>query len=295
MMSNHTAEESQDAMTAKFAAVVGRVLDAWPDWQAVDWPGLHPRLAVLRHGLVEMTLRVLPERQSAQLNYTVCVPSLGGDQTTLCDRNISLRYSVAAVAGKLMGAIADALPQAQARLADYVGLVKRFRHETATLHTVWQLLGGAKPSYTFYHCSAGSCGAAEIGVSVQECNRFNLDARNLTNREVLAIAQLLAARAFQPVAPHPRDTLKVNELGIVYCVDVVTAPAQLIHSGRPNSLRPYAIIWKLEDDEWNAYAQLDHTERHILTHCGSSFPTDDAFAEAAATLAGHLAARQEPE
>jgi hypothetical protein len=78
----------------------------------------------------------------------------------------------------------------------------------------------------------------------------------------------------------------VDDLGIVYCVDAMVGKD--LETGRK---RVYKIVWKLEADEWDALANIDHEDVIILTKCGTTFPSEDDFADAAAHLERHLGIR----
>ena len=108
--------------------------------------------------------------------------------------------------------------------------------------------------------------------------------RHLANHQVLAIAKALNAKEPPLTFPHPSETLKVDELGIVYCTDTMVG-ASLEY---PDEEHLYTIKWQLDGDEWTAFANVDGEQKYLLSTAGVTFPSDDDFAEAAANLERHL-------
>jgi len=269
-------EEIKGADT--FAQVVERYRTMWADWELVDTPGDHPTHAILRKGLVQVNLN-LQTRKMPVLSCTIDIPNLSGTRTTIGGKVIPMDRSVTDITAKVFGLVAEKIAKANDEIAALTELVMNYRVETETLHQVWHMLGGTKPTYTYFHRTGSRNDEASIGISATGRNRFDLDAHNLTNRQVLEIAKILCQDEAALTFPHPSETLKVDELGIIYCVDTMVGADLEI-----GTKRIYKVVWKLEDDEWDAVANVDDEDIVILSKCGSTFPGDEDFAAAAANL-----------
>ena len=138
--------------------------------------------------------------------------------------------------------------------------VKNCQPESETLRKVWELLGGNKPTYT--HFKREYAAGPDIAIAREGRNLIDMKLRHLANHQVLAIAKALNTQEPPLTFPHPSETLKVDELGIVYCTDTMVG-ASLEY---PDEQHLYTIKWQLDGDEWTAFANVDGEQKYLLIH-----------------------------
>lgn len=160
--------------------------------------------------------------------------------------------------------------------------MKDCQPESETLRKVWELLGGNKPTYTGYLREFGP--GPDITIAREGHNSMVMKLRHLANHEVLAIAKALNTKPEPLIFPHPSETLKVDELGFIYCTDTMVGASVEY----PDEQHLYTIKWQLQDGEWKATANVAGWEQYLLSTADATFPSDDNFGEAAANLERHL-------
>lgn len=279
-------DPDREVLQDKFRAVVDHFSATNPDWQPDDIPGSPRSRARFRRGRVQLDLELhMGKSGNGNLTYSYTTPHINSGRVLARSAILQLKPKVEAIVTKLVEAYAVALPNIDTALRMYERDVKNCQAESETLRKVWELLGGTKPSYT--HFKREYAAGPDIEIAREGRNLMGMKLSHLANHQVLAIAKTLGDKEPPLTFPHPSETLQVDELGIVYCTDTMVG-ASIEY---PDDTRVYTIKWRLEDNEWNAYANVDGQEKYMLTTANVTFPSDDNFAEAAANLERHLEIR----
>ena len=270
----------------KFTAIVDYFLATNPDWERADIAGQFPSRARLRKGHVQLDLELhMGKGGNGNLTYSYTTPHITGSRVLNRSSVLQLKPKVEAIVAKLVTGYAASLFHIDTALRIFERDVKNCQPESETLHKVWELLGGDKPTYS--HFKREYTAGPDIFIGRKGRNLMEMRLNDLANHQVLAIAKALNTEPPPITFPHPSETLKVDDLGFVYCIDTMIG-ATLEY---PDDMRLYTIKWQLDGEDWTATANVDGKEKYLLNSPGVTFPSDDAFAEAAANLERHLEIR----
>lgn len=276
-------DPDREVLQDKFRTVVDHFSATNPDWQPDDIPGSPRSRARFRRGRVQLDLELhMGKSGNGNLTYSYTTPHINSGRVLNRSAILQLKPKVEAIVTKLVEAYAVTLPNIDTALRMYERDVKNCQAESETLRKVWEMLGGNKPSYT--HFKREYMAGPDIEIAREGRNLIGMKLSHLANHQVLAIAKALNTEPPPITFPHPSETLKVDDLGFVYCIDTMIG-ATLEY---PDDMRLYTIKWQLDGEDWTATANVDGKEKYLLNSPGVTFPSDDAFAEAAANLERHL-------
>ena len=232
--------QTQIELQAKFAEIVDRLLLLMQEegWARIERDGVAPYTARLQDKahLVHLELTLKPRNSGkASISCLFTTPTVYSNARAIASlKFIQMQAPVDAVVRRILAGYAEAMPSIDESMADFLRSVKAASAETKTLREIWQMLGGDKPSYVSFK-RIDTYGVPDVRIERQGTNSLQMLLDKLTNHQALEIAKLLADNEGQPPLPHPSETLKVDDLGIVYCVDAMVGKD--LETGRSASTR----------------------------------------------------------
>ena len=142
-------DPDREVLQDKFRTVVDHFSATNPDWQPDDIPGSPRSRARFRRGRVQLDLELhMGKSGNGNITYSYTTPHITGSRVLNRSSVLQLKPKVEAIVAKLVTGYAASLFHIDTALRIFERDVKNCQPESETLHKVWELLGGDKPTHT---------------------------------------------------------------------------------------------------------------------------------------------------
>ena len=280
-------QEQLDAL-AKLRQLVDHIHTTWQGWHDATPAKASVAQTIVRKDMVKLALEMgWTANDQPFVDCAITVPHMQMSTDLVAHKRFSLKTETAKLAAKIFAFVTVNFPSIDAKLAVFALRQLQLRNEIATLQTLQAAFGGKMDSYMEYKTMMLP-GGPKIHASIAGPNDLNLNLNHLSNNQVHAITKLIADADRLPTFPHPSETLTVDDQGAISCTDIMVGTDWEDPESWPRKKRIYTIRWMLAEEEWRASATIANVEYVLLTVMGTTFPSDDCFAEAAAALERRL-------